>query len=391
MLIHVVGPDGRPMPGAKVYAGIHTKEQPFKGKRDYVCDARGQAVVELPQTFDDLRIWAGSDGYVPMFASWIQKFQVDGHLVPEEFTFQLPQGTLIGGFIKNEDGQPITGARVEVSRVWEGGIEEVKPRPHISNRLATGSNYHIYPSARITDAQGRWSLDNVPAAGDEIEVRVSLSHPDYVDDLSWGGLQREQNVTTESLRTGTATIVMPRGISVTGTVTDANGKPVAGAVVIWGRGNPLSSFGSKNIRTDERGVYRFSPLPPGPIAVTVMAEGWAPELKEIEIGPQNPPVDFQLKPGRTIRLRIVDGSGAPVPQVEVEFSRWRDSRSLYNVKHPYVLDNKIPRYTDEEGLYEWTWAPEDPVTYSFYKKGYQYNQGKSLTADDLEHEIRLAR
>jgi hypothetical protein len=72
----------------------------------------------------------------------------------------------------------------------------------------------------ITDAHGRWQLDNVPPdkvlvfdpplAQNRLDLRIALrlSHLDYVNDKVWGGLQQEQGVTHESLRDQTATIVM---------------------------------------------------------------------------------------------------------------------------------------------------------------------------------------
>jgi hypothetical protein len=225
--------------------------------------------------------------------------------------------------------------------------------------------------------------------GDEIQLRVKLSHPDYVDDSSWGGLQREQNVTTKSLREQTGTIVMRRGIFVTGTVTDPEGKPIPDAVVVWGD-DPYLQTGSQEVRTDKQGVYRFPPLPPGPMTVTVVAQGWAPDLKKIDITPENPPADFQLKPGKRILIRFVDRSGSPVPEVYVGIEGWRGGKSLYNHKHPNVLDTKIPRQADKNGVYEWTWAPDDSVTYSYYKEGYRSLRGESLNAGH-EYKITLSR
>jgi hypothetical protein len=61
-----------------------------------------------------------------------------------------------------------------------------------------------------------------------------LSHRDYSSDYDWGAMQDEQGVTMEQLRNETAVIVMRRGIPVTGTVRDAEGKPVKQALVVWG-------------------------------------------------------------------------------------------------------------------------------------------------------------
>jgi uncharacterized GH25 family protein len=378
--VRVVLPDGKPAAGAKIQAAIWAKE-PTKTNQDYVCDAQGQAIVELPKSIDILRLWARMDGYVPLFAHWESQELKAGGRIPAEFTFKLEKGTVIGGFVKNEDGQPIAGAKVEVR--LPTSMDEQQKRVLFTTWLAEGEE------ARTTDAQGRWTLDNVPK-GDNVEVTVRLSHPDYISDYRWGVMQHEAKVTTAMLRQQTGTIVMARGIRVTGSVTNPSGKPVPGAVVVWGD-DPYMMEGSQEVRTDERGIYRFPPLPPMPTTVTVMAEGRAPELKKVAITRENPPVDFQLKPGKTLRLRFVDNSGKPVPEVYVGINGWRGGKSLYNEKHPNVLDTKIPRQADKNGLYEWTWAPEDAVEYGFGKEGYRTIEDQSIIADGRDHEIRLSR
>jgi len=165
-------------------------------------------------------------------------------------------------------------------------------------------------------------------------------------------------------------------------------------VVIWGD-DPYGETGThqehrQEVRTDSNGNYRLQPLPHMPLTVTVVAQGWMPELKKTTIAPENPKLDFQLKPGKTLRLRIVDRSGKPIPDAAVGIDGWRGAKSLYNVKHPIVLETAIPRSADNKGIFEWTWAPDDAVQYQFCKQGYQLNT-KSLVADNTEQIIQLSR
>jgi protocatechuate 3,4-dioxygenase beta subunit len=379
MQIRVAGPDGKPVQGAKIHRSVWTKD-PFQANRDFVCDAQGGTKIDLPKSVNILRLWARAEGYVPLFAHWeSSELQGDDSRIPGEFTFKLQKGTVIGGVVKNEDGQPIADAKVEVR--LHVGAEEQQNRVCFNTWLAEGDE------ARITDTQGRWMLGNVPA-GDDVEVTVRLSHPDYISDYLWGVMQEHANVSTALLRQKTGTIIMARGIRVSGSVTDPTGKPVPGAVVVWGD-DPYRVPGSQEVRTDEQGVYRFPPLPPMPAILTVMAQGWAPELKKTTITIENSPVDFQLKPGKTLRLLFVDDSGKPVPEVGVGIAGWRGGKSLYNHKHPNVLDTRIPTKADKNGIYEWSWAPPDQVEYSFGKEGYRYVRNEPYTADGTEHEVKL--
>ena len=126
------------------------------------------------------------------------------------------------------------------------------------------------------------------------------------------------------------------------------------------------------------------------MTVTVTAEGLFADLKKTTITVENPPVDSQLTSGKTLRLRFVDESGKPVPEVFVGIEGWRGGKSLYNHKHPNVVDTQVPTQADKNGVYEWTWAPGDQVEYSFGKEGYQGLRAEPYTADGTEHEIRLS-
>ena len=198
MLVKVIGPDGKPMSGVKIHRGVWTNQKPFKANSDVVTNGEGQATVSLPATFYILRLWASKDGFVPLFSHWEKEELSDGEdIVPEEFTLQLQKGTIIGGFVINEEGKPIKGAKIEVQLL------------HISeNRRTLFRRWLAYgDDARLTDAQGFWRLDNVPS-GRGVQVHVKLSHPDYTNDQEWGGLQSEQNVRMESLRDSSSSIVM---------------------------------------------------------------------------------------------------------------------------------------------------------------------------------------
>lgn len=381
MKVHTVDAEGRPVGGVKVHASVWSRK-PSKANQDYTSDASGVAVVELPKDLYILRIWTSKRGLVPTFTHWEEQWFATGGSAPEEVTITLKKGATIGGSVKNEEGQPIAGARIGVAAF---GVDERKQTVD-SIWLAEGED------ACVTGTNGRWTLDNIPE-GDP-ELTISVTHPDYVSDLTWGGLQKKQHVTTASLRDQTATVVMQRGTSLTGRVTDPQGKGIAGAVVVWGD-NPFFETGShqehqQEVRTDAKGVYRLQALPPMPLTVTVIAPGWMPQLKKTTIAPDSPKLDFRLTKGNALRLRFVDSSGKPIPDVAVIIDGWRGCKSLYNEKHPIVLETQIPRSADKNGVFEWVWAPDDAVHYQFWKEGYRA-MSKSIVAKDTEQTIHLDR
>lgn len=386
MRVRVIGPDGQAIAGAKLFANVSfwnrnaklNKQWVIKNKH-YVTDGDGMAEIELPKIVEDLRLWARKDGYAPMFAMWWPKLEPGLTAIPEEFTYHMQKGTVLGGVVKNDDGRPIEGVEVDV-RYDENGVQSGPTnRAGFDSWLANDGNVR-------TDAQGRWSLDNVPA-GDDVKVSIKLSHPDYIDDKDWGSLQKEQLVTTQALRDQTAVIVMHRGVVVSGTVTGADGNPLPGALVIRGD-RPYWDEGSQEVRTDADGRYQLPSLPPDPMHLTVVAEGWMPEWRAIQISASLPPLDFNLQPGKKLRIRFVDEAGNAVPRVSVAIQEWHGGESLYNVVHSNVLATNIPRTSDDNGIYEWTWAPDSPVKYSFGRQGFAAVEA-SITADDQEHVVTL--
>jgi uncharacterized GH25 family protein len=141
----------------------------------------------------------------------------------------------------------------------------------------------------------------------------------------------------------------------------------------------------QEVLTDQNGVYRFPPLLDGQVTVTVVAEGWVPEMCKLTVARDITPLDFQLRRGKTLRIKFVDRAGLPVPNVGVGIESWRGGKSLYNYKHPNVVDSHIPRQADASGVYEWSWAPDDAVTYFFGTKDIGTVSGVAIKADDQEH------
>jgi uncharacterized GH25 family protein len=333
MQVTVLGPDDRPLSGAKIHVSLWTKE-PFKSNRDFVCDTEGRTKFDLPKQIEILRLWASKEDHVALFAQWWPEQEPVERPIPEQFTFRLAKGTTLSGAVKNDKGEPVAGAKVEVRLRDSGGIS-FEPVP--STWLSTGDD------AVKTDAEGKWSITNAPR--EPTDVQLLLTHPDYVSDEKWGDLQGEQGVTTKSLRDGSATIVMHDGIAVTGTVADPAGTPVADAMIVWGE-DPYFTWGSQETRTDKEGKYRIPPMRNGLLTLTVVAENYAPQQQKVTL-PDQAAANFQLAAGESLRIHFIDEIGAPVPEVSVLIQRWRGNAGLFNIKHPNVLDSKIPRQANK--------------------------------------------
>ena len=159
----------------------------------YVTNSAGVAVVELPPKVGVTQIWAskkGNPGYPDLFACWFPQFQTDAKEIPREFTFQPPL-TVIGGLVKDEAGKPIRGVTVDVKVTYLGDslpIDKPGQRPVFDANSYWTSTNPGPPISAVTDAKGRWIIDNVPSGAAAIELELSC--PGLASERFWNGVPR---------------------------------------------------------------------------------------------------------------------------------------------------------------------------------------------------------
>ncbi len=364
MRVLVLGPQGKPLSKATVYVGIWTNEKEFKYKREIETDAAGTARVQLPKTFFILRLWANKKSFASLFANWEQAELASGKGVPAEYAFRLEKAVTAGGRVMDPAGKPVAGARVQVEI-----INDLKP-PHGDGRVRYDTHLAYGTDAAVTDANGRWHIDNVPDTPG-VELWLLVSHPDFVSEPN-GTAAKALGFTTAMLRAGTAKLALKRGVIVRGRVTDPAGKPVKNAIVIHGD-DPYGDRMPSSFVTDDDGRYRLPALPPGTRSLTVIAPGWAPQMRKVNLKDGLPAQDFRLAAGKPVKLRFVDSAGKPVPNARVFLKEWRNSKSIYsdhNPNHPNLPGTGISPKADAAGLWVWPAAPDDPVKISVYADGF---------------------
>jgi thiol-disulfide isomerase/thioredoxin len=368
--VRIFDPDDNPLPDAGIRASIWTTEKGFKSNREYTTDADGFARVELPCSYYIVRLWASKKPYVTMFSHWEQDELAGGKQLPAEYTIHLERGVEAGARIVNEQGQPIFGAKVQVST--NGGTPaKGDHRTGYDMWLSTVNGNQFDDAVATTDTDGRWQIENVP---DNAQAKLSLlvTHPAYSSDESWGQSQKDSGVTTEMLLQGVAAVTLKDGDIVMGCVTDPASRPIKDAVVVLGD-DPYSSSVPAKFSTDADGRFRLPAQPSKLTSLTVIAPGFAPQLRRIEIKKDLPPQNFQMEPGKLAEIRFVDSSGKPVPNVSANLLSWKGSKSVcyqHNPNHPTVPDTKIPNKADDNGVWRWNSAPDDPVTLEIYAKGF---------------------
>lgn len=375
--------DSQPLKAAKLYANVAYLNESSKSKivnSNLVTNAAGLAKLSLPPGTRSMRLWVSKNGYVSEFVSFGEGVEDEDRKIPTHFAFQLARGTKISGIVVDANGKPVPDVKVSVN--VNGGEPDLSsdPQPIVSINAEA-----------VTDKAGKWSINIAPAkrAGDDIEFRLKFTHPDYLSDSKWGELQNQQNLTTAMLRDGSAQIVLRQGIAVKGTVYNTAGDPITKGIIVW-HDEPYYGSTVHEVEIGKSGTFETIPLPPGKHPITVVAPGFKPTRQIVDVSKSMDELTVTMKPGKTLTLKIVDTSGKPVPKAHVGLRKWNGVKSLYNWRHPNVLNSGIPTHADENGVYVWNWAPDDPVTYQIYG-GSCAAKEVTLVATEKEHVIKLDR
>lgn len=383
MEIRVCDENGKPLQSAKLFANVSYFDESNKGRiviSDLVTNAAGRVTLNLPLQTKGIRLWASKADYVSEFVILGEEKQNEQHTIPDHFDFQLARGSTIGGIIVDKNGKPIPDVKVDINVAVGEPDRSALPKPT-----------SIVNTTAVTDKAGKWSITTAPGKppGDEEEIpfRLKISHQDYISDSRWGELQNQQYQTIAMLREGSSRIVMQRGFPIQGTVLNTAGDPVTQGIVVW-NDSPYFSNTVNEVSIDESGQFKTISLPPGKHPVTVVAPGFMPVRQLVEVNESLKALSFSLKPGKTLRLKIVDPSGKPIPKAYVSVNQWRGAESLYNVRHSNVLNSNIPNRADAHGVYVWDWAPADPVTYQISGKSCAAKT-VTLLATEKEHLIQL--
>jgi Zn-dependent protease with chaperone function len=332
-----VGPDGKPVPETLVEIRTDpaptaelVREGKFVKRDSYnaslATNAHGRLAIKLPRAPTYFDVYITTPGYGPYWAGWSSETHVQP--IPSRFTAELEPAWSVGGIVVDAEGKPVEGVQI-------GPSIEFKKRPGDTRQMQSGSRLK-------TGAAGKWRFDSVPVSMGE--VFVEINHPGFRPvrrPLTRGEFGIERG------REPVASVVLDRGLTVTGTVTDEAGKPIVGALV---RTKFLNDI--RKATTGKDGVYRLLGCEPRAARIVVSAQDRATDMKELNIDSDMEPVDFQMKPGGTVRIRVLDEQGNPVPKARIFFQRWRGPFKYFEFNH-------VSQYADSNGVWVWREAPLD--------------------------------
>lgn len=249
-----------------------------------------------------------------------------------ELTFEMAPGGIVSGTVLDEKGEPVVGASVHAS--------------------ATAGSMTPGLGKIVTDANGKYELKSMPIQ-EEIELSLSLD-----------GFNRSRKTITvpADQRSVALNLEMkrrPPGGDCILTVTDEDGKPVAGATVF---GDGGYSAEERTFTTDEKGVAVMKDLPATFQGHRggVRGKGLIPKEFQFVLGNSAQPgeVSVVLEKGESIRGRLLDPNGKPADGITVYFNGGEYGGGD-------IVGGRAK--TDQEGRFQLDGLP-DPSTFTFYTK-----------------------
>ncbi|NOY42053.1 MAG: hypothetical protein GXP26_09475 [Planctomycetes bacterium] len=367
--LNVVGPEGTPVSNANVE--IRTSPKPTADQIDrgeFVrvgeygtfakADKKGRLSITLPHYPKRFNLSINQPGYGPYWAGWDSvPHPAD---IPQEFTAKLDAAWSVGGVVVDDSGQPIADAKVRLGIEYKKRLGDVR-------QLGMGKRI-------TTDSEGKWRFDSVPVAMSQASVEIA--HPNFMplrQSLPRSGFEVQQN------QAPTGRIELKQGLTVTGTVTEEVGQPIEGALV---RTKFLNDI--REARTDEQGVYRLVGCEPRMARIVVSAKGRATDMQEVLVDSDMAPVNFSMKPGGKIRIRVVDEQGNGIPKARIFFQRWRGMFGYFEFGH-------VSQYADENGVWEWDEAPLDEFQADICRPGGMQLTEQPLIAREEEYVFKPPR
>jgi protocatechuate 3,4-dioxygenase beta subunit len=350
----VLGSDGRPVPGAKLYLtqAVGYLKRPSPSSVDALTGSDGRFAFTVPKAHFGERATIVTAAAAKHGAGWVE-IPADGK--KDNLTVRLVEDVPITGQIVDLEAKPVAAATLTVLQInaapdedpgpW---LEAVKGKKGLSLELEFEQRYlprfTVALSPRVTtDAEGRFRLTGI---GRNRLVRVQLDGPTIASQqlyvLTRPGEAIQVPLIDADLASGTPGVAMTcypisfqhvAGLTqpVVGVIRDQDtGQALPGMTVQSYRlaNYPLRGLGLVRTMTDGNGRYRLVGLPKGKgNKILVTPADHQPYLEAAAEVPDPPgfepaTVDFGLKRGIWIEGRLTDkATGRPAPGVVCYLAR----------------------------------------------------------------------
>jgi len=334
---------GKPAPLAKVKsndAGVFE----ISYRKSQFNDPGGR-----PEQWREVYIAAAAEGFGP---GWIGYEDIEAGREP---VVRLAVDDMpIEGRIVDLEGNPVSGARIEVGEIMAGNNGDLSPWIEaigIGQSLAAAGRklddgLPLFAAGRwpsvVTDAEGRFHMTGV---GRERAIRLHVKHPALVtssiqvvtrpmEPISHPAFEFPGSHDNTVFGAKFEFAAAPSR-TIQGTVRDAEtGEPIAG-VGVWSdkfAGQNISGFHSIKVKSDEQGRYRLEGMPKGEgnRLVAVPAElPYFTASKDVPDPPGIEPVEFDIEMHRGVWVtgRVIDkATGRGVPSALMHYVPFPDNK-----------------------------------------------------------------
>jgi Carboxypeptidase regulatory-like domain len=334
----VHGPDGRPMPGAKLIFSPNGPKTDADENGEFVLDGAKKHWATEPELF----AWA--PGMTPATAALGELIEFVGPV-----RIDLQPGAVIAGHVVDADGDGVRGMQLRILGLRELQVGDTSA-PTVLSKFGTGLD-------RANSASdGSFRFDALPIG------QYTLVAGDQVFDPKASAV-----VTTgqEDVELVIGQLTAP-GANISGTVVrGGDGAPLAGVKIEANRiqrtgTNGWSAGSVRSVTTNENGEYLFSELIPGEYYFEAVLQDYArgKSLPEVEkIGQKR--LDFTLYQERTVRISVINQAGDPVPGAAVTI---RDPSGQALMISSGDGTARTPGRTDDAGKLLAHRMPGGPVT-----------------------------
>lgn len=350
--------DGRPVAGGRVNAWLKSGES-LSTWGTYQTDSTGAVLIRVPENQNlPLELAVVGTDHVPTWCS-VQPRRAGGD-ASEAVEFNLAAGKVIGGRVVDEAGEPVEGAQVAISGIMSGS--------------AGGFTLCHWPAVR-TDSLGRWSIGAAP--DDFKNLTLQVTHQDHLPaSYDQGEDDDAFMISAVDLLKREARMELTRGLTLSGAVTDAGGRPVAGARLTYFPGADPRAL-KQRTRSNADGSFKLGSLLPGDGVLVATAPGFSPALLRERLEPGGQPWRVQLEPSRPLDISLKDPDGTPVAFAHVMLIDWQDGAWVDWMGQ-----------TGFDGRLTWDAAPATEARYLVTAPGLSA-QAITLTADGSPREITL--
>lgn len=392
MTVTVLDAAGQPVEGARLF-GSDLRDDNWGG-RSPTTDERGIATLTFRASDDrplgsrstttftrsgklvtssrsTVQVSVQHSNHAQRSISWSAPTEKLLSVLPTNYTARFPGLGTIGGYIRDERGGPVAGARLEIRSSGSSSYEE--------NAVWTNEVSEFYladKAALVTGPNGFWSASRVPADLEELHFLVARPGG-AVSRFSSALNSGDSRVDIALLRRSEVVLTVPDGVAVRGVVVDESGQPVS-RVPLRERSEARGGYYAFTNQADGR--FELPHRTASHLQLSVDSPRHAALCTNVSLDPANPELRLVVSRQRPARLRVLDEKGKPIQRAYIQPLEARNGGLGYGWTGT----------TDQDGRVTWTNAPAGTVIVMVSGAGAPVRRLR-LTSRDDEVVVRMER